>query len=168
MSLAVEEGLQGDSFELVELGALLHDICDWKYSGPSHYTCTNEHKCTRTRTFKQTRTHAHSNPLHPNIHPCKHTRTHVGSDTAGPEAVKAFLTEKGYGRADEVADLVSNVGFKKELGGGGASAVSPELAVVQDADRLDAIGACGKSLHHHRTIVTHHCNAPSHRVVAST
>jgi HD superfamily phosphodiesterase len=34
MSLAKEEGLAAADMEIVELGALLHDVCDWKYSGP--------------------------------------------------------------------------------------------------------------------------------------
>jgi uncharacterized protein len=42
-----------------------------------------------------------------------------------------------------VARIIENVGFKTELGQGGVPVVFPELACVQDADRMDAIGAIG-------------------------
>lgn len=40
--------------------------------------------------------------------------------------------------------VIQNIGFKDELDGGTQKVmITPELAVVQDADRLDAIGASG-------------------------
>eukprot|EP00123_Amoebidium_parasiticum_P001979 comp13188_c0_seq1/m.8549 comp13188_c0_seq1/g.8549 ORF comp13188_c0_seq1/g.8549 comp13188_c0_seq1/m.8549 type:complete len:256 (-) comp13188_c0_seq1:114-881(-) len=53
-----------------------------------------------------------------------------------------FLRDNGYPRADEVMDIIAKMGFKEELSSTGTS-FYPELAVVQDADRLDAIGAVG-------------------------
>lgn len=70
-----------------------------------------------------------------------------GSETAGPEAALAFCLEHGCGeeRSARVAFIIKHVGFSKEIAGGDAP--KPEenldLAVVQDADRLDAIGAIG-------------------------
>lgn len=45
--------------------------------------------------------------------------------------------------AAAVLKIVTTMGFKEELEGSGNESISPEFAVVQDADRLDAIGAIG-------------------------
>lgn len=100
--------------ELIVLAALLHDIKDWKYSG---------------------------------------------SETAGSEAVRAFLDQYEYAKVDTVVKIIERIGYKTELGrqdkqkssdadvanvdGSQETWMFPELAVVQDADRLDAIGAIG-------------------------
>ncbi len=83
---------------IVELGALLHDIGDWKFSGDSG----------------------------------------VGSRKA-----RVLLTELGAREEDieHVAFIVEHISYK-----GGTNAVKMntiEGKVVQDADRLDAIGAVG-------------------------
>lgn len=120
LSLALEEGLLADSpaREVVEVAALLHDVADWKYSG---------------------------------------------SETAGVEAAKAFLEKHSYvpDRLAVVLYLIEHIGFKSELArieaaaAGGAVTTAPAvpslpgvdtallLGLVQDADRLDAIGAVG-------------------------
>ena len=85
--------------EIVELGALLHDIADSKF--------------------------------------------HNGDETIGPKKALDFLIEQDVDEniIDHVILIIENVSF----GGGNKKRTfnSIELDVVQDADRLDAIGAIG-------------------------
>lgn len=94
--LAVEEGADT---QIVELGALLHDIDDWKFNG--------------------------------------------GDIDAGPKAAQEWILSLGGSEALAVtiSKLVAEVTFK---GAGVETNTSTlEAAVVQDADRLDAMGAIG-------------------------
>lgn len=84
---------------VVELGALLHDIADVKFTG--------------------------------------------GDETIGPKKAREILARLGVEEASiqHVEQIIRHVSFK-----GGAHEqlfTSPELSVVQDADRLDALGAIG-------------------------
>lgn len=85
--------------QVVELGALLHDIADSKF--------------------------------------------HNGDETIGPHKASEFLTSIGVDQKtiEHVILIIQNISF----GGGNFKKKfhSPELAVVQDADRLDALGAIG-------------------------
>jgi uncharacterized protein len=86
--------------EIVALGALLHDIADWKFHG--------------------------------------------GDESAGPREARAMLEKEGVPEATiaAVCDIIAHISFK-----GAAETVDRmhtiEGKVVQDADRLDAIGAIG-------------------------
>lgn len=85
--------------QIVELGALLHDIADSKF--------------------------------------------HNGDEEVGPTKTRTFLTSLLVDEAtvDHVVNIVKNISYK---GGNEKQAFhSPELDVVQDADRLDALGAIG-------------------------
>lgn len=98
VNLAKDENTNADLF-IIQLGALLHDIADWKFNG--------------------------------------------GDTNVGAEVSREFL--KGLDVDDEiiehVADIVKNVSFK---GSGEKSQMKTlEGMIVQDADRLDAIGAIG-------------------------
>ena len=94
--IAVEEKAQ---VEVVELGALLHDIADWKF--------------------------------------------HDGDDSIGPAIAREFLNNHNVEPklSDSVVEIISTVSYK------GAGVATPmktlEGKIVQDADRLDAIGALG-------------------------
>lgn len=98
MALAEAEKLSEQEREIAGLGALLHDISDWKYSG---------------------------------------------SEESGPEKAAEFLRSQDCDAhvLSQVVLIIKHVSFHSELGG--ANVMFPALAVVQDADRLDAIGAIG-------------------------
>ena len=85
--------------EIVQLGALLHDIADSKF--------------------------------------------HDGDESIGPKTARAFLESEKVEPAiiDHVIAIIENISFK----GGKVERQfsSIELDIVQDADRLDAIGAIG-------------------------
>ena len=71
-----------------------------------------------------------------------------GDANAGAEAVRSWLTDHGHPTDDTatVVEIVSKMGFKEELSAEASTSpevLSPEFKVVQDADRLDAIGALG-------------------------
>ena len=90
---------EGANRFVVELGALLHDIADWKF--------------------------------------------HDGDPTIGGTRARQWLTKQGLDDAvcNDIGAIVSSVSFK----GAGVKSelISLEGKVVQDADRLDAIGAIG-------------------------
>jgi len=66
-----------------------------------------------------------------------------GDESAGPRQVAAWLNKNGVGPGlvDEVCEIISTLSYK------GAGVATPmrtiEGKIVQDADRLDAIGAVG-------------------------
>jgi uncharacterized protein len=94
--IAAQEG--ADS-QIAELGALVHDIADWKF--------------------------------------------HDGDDSVGPREAEALLRHEGATEAviAAVVDIVATISYK---GAGVTTAMQTlEGQCVQDADRLDAIGAIG-------------------------
>jgi uncharacterized protein len=77
------------------------------------------------------------------LHDIADSKFHGGDETIGPRVAREFLTEQQLPEAqlEHVIAIIENISFK---GGNQAqSFFSKELAVVQDADRLDAIGAIG-------------------------
>ncbi|CAL68154.1 HD domain-containing protein [Christiangramia forsetii] len=97
-SRLIAQGEKAD-LEIVELGALLHDIADSKF--------------------------------------------HNGDESVGPRLAVKFLRKQKVTEdtIDHVVKIIQNISFK----GGNIDQqfTSPELDIVQDADRLDAIGAIG-------------------------
>ena len=77
------------------------------------------------------------------LHDIADAKFHDGDEEIGPRIAREFLDSLGVTRAvrEQVENIVRHISFKKNLAG--QEWTSPELAVVQDADRLDAIGAIG-------------------------
>jgi len=77
------------------------------------------------------------------LHDIADSKFHKGDETVGPKRAKEFLASEGVSGdiQNHVIKIIENISFK----GGNKIQVfkSRELDVVQDADRLDAIGAIG-------------------------
>ena len=77
------------------------------------------------------------------LHDIADLKFHDGDDSAGPKAARAWLSEQSIDESviDHVCEIVATVSFK------GAGVETPmatlEGKIVQDADRLAAIGAIG-------------------------
>ncbi|KAJ8433449.1 hypothetical protein Cgig2_017409 [Carnegiea gigantea] len=66
-------------------------------------------------------------------------------DPSEEKLIEQFLEEEGIeeSRRVKIAGIIKGMGFKEELAGQTNQKYSLEFGVVQDADRLDAIGAIG-------------------------
>ncbi|HUQ72863.1 MAG TPA: HD domain-containing protein [Planctomycetaceae bacterium] len=77
------------------------------------------------------------------LHDVADWKFHGGDDTAGPRAAREWLTAQSAEAAviDRVCDIIAGVSFK----GAGVTTDMPTIEgrCVQDADRLDALGAIG-------------------------
>jgi len=77
------------------------------------------------------------------LHDIADSKFHNGDETVGPKTARAFLEKENVDAAtiNHVVHIIENISFK----GGTTQRTfhSPELDIVQDADRLDAIGAIG-------------------------
>ena len=77
------------------------------------------------------------------LHDIADSKFHAGDETIGPKTAKTFLQGESISKENiaHIIRIIENVSFK---GGNTAKKFhSKELEVVQDADRLDAIGAIG-------------------------
>lgn len=77
------------------------------------------------------------------LHDIADSKFHSGDETVGPKMAREFLESENVDEAtiQHVINIIDNISFKggnvpKEFS-------SKELDIVQDADRLDAIGAIG-------------------------
>nr|WP_315144823.1 HD domain-containing protein [uncultured Flavobacterium sp.] len=77
------------------------------------------------------------------LHDVADSKFHNGDETVGPKIAREFLESENVDEVTihHVINIIENVSFK----GGNAEKTfsSLELNIVQDADRLDAIGAIG-------------------------
>ena len=77
------------------------------------------------------------------LHDIADSKFHDGDETVGPKKARLFLESKNFpeNTIANVVNVIENISFK---GGHEAKKFSSlELDIVQDADRLDAIGAIG-------------------------
>ena len=77
------------------------------------------------------------------LHDIADSKFHDGDETIGPRIAGEFLRGIGVdeSRVKHVQDIILHMSYRASLGG--EMFHSRELGVVQDADRLDAIGAIG-------------------------
>jgi uncharacterized protein len=77
------------------------------------------------------------------LHDIADSKFHQGDETVGPKVARAFLEKEQVEESviAHVVAIIENISFKG--GNFDTQFQSKELAIVQDADRLDAIGAIG-------------------------
>lgn len=77
------------------------------------------------------------------LHDIADSKFHNGDESIGPKTAREFLEGQGLAQdiIDHIVQIIENISFK---GGNHQKTFSSiELEIVQDADRLDAIGAIG-------------------------
>jgi uncharacterized protein len=77
------------------------------------------------------------------LHDIADSKFHNGNEDIGPETARAFLLKEGVHAEiiDHVENIIRHISFKGGHQTGKFKSV--ELDIVQDADRLDAMGAIG-------------------------
>ncbi|WP_408074737.1 HD domain-containing protein [Flavobacterium rhizophilum] len=77
------------------------------------------------------------------LHDIADSKFHDGDETVGPETARRFLQQENISETiiDQVVEIIENISFKG--GNFDKKFSSVELDIVQDADRLDALGAIG-------------------------
>lgn len=78
------------------------------------------------------------------LHDIADSKFHNGDETKGPAVAREFLLQQGIDNSvmDEVVNIIKFMSFKNTFDDD-TKYSSKELEIVQDADRLDAIGAIG-------------------------
>lgn len=77
------------------------------------------------------------------LHDIADSKFHGGDHELGPKIISEFLQSLQVEQEviDHVANIARHISFSANIGG--QQFMTPELAIVQDADRLDALGAIG-------------------------
>jgi uncharacterized protein len=79
------------------------------------------------------------------LHDIADAKFHGGDESIGPKIAREFLTDLGVAENVilQVVAIILNSSYKTSLESSQRLPTSKELEVVQDADRLDAMGAIG-------------------------
>mgnify|MGYP000323572649 CR=1 FL=1 len=79
------------------------------------------------------------------LHDIADSKFHNGNEEIGPKIAERFLIDENVPQEiiTHVVEIIKNMSFKNSFGKNENKFSSIELKVVQDADRLDAIGAIG-------------------------
>ena len=79
------------------------------------------------------------------LHDIADAKFHDGDESIGPRKAESFLKNIAipHNQISEVVDIVRNISFKNSLEDSEKDEKSIALQIVQDADRLDAMGAIG-------------------------
>ena len=79
------------------------------------------------------------------LHDIADPKFHNGDEQIGPQTAKIFLEAQNVANEtkEHVVNIIRHMSFKNSLDQGGERFTSKEMDIVQDADRLDAIGAIG-------------------------
>ena len=79
------------------------------------------------------------------LHDIADSKFYNGDESIGPKKSRTFLESLGLDEniIQHIDNIIKNISYKNSLESGGKKFRSKELDVIQDADRLDAIGAIG-------------------------
>jgi len=79
------------------------------------------------------------------LHDIADPKFYKGDETIGPKKAREFLMRQNVNSKTiaHVVRIIEHISYKNSLEKGGEKFTSKELEVVQDADRIDAIGAIG-------------------------
>jgi len=79
------------------------------------------------------------------LHDIADAKFYDGDETIGPKKAAKFLLSLNIDSSviEHVINIIQHISFKNSLSAEGQKFTSKELSIVQDADRLDAIGAIG-------------------------
>jgi uncharacterized protein len=78
------------------------------------------------------------------LHDIADPKFHDGDETIGPQMAREFLFKHNVDSSiiEHVVNIIKHISFKNSFDGK-SGFISKEMEVIQDADRLDAIGAIG-------------------------
>ncbi|MCI2230258.1 HD domain-containing protein [Polaribacter sp. MSW13] len=79
------------------------------------------------------------------LHDIADPKFYLGDESVGPKMATEFLKNQNadYDTITHVINIIKHISYKNSLSSDKEKFTSKELQVVQDADRLDAIGAIG-------------------------